>query len=410
MLHTTHRYKRGEEMKIGIFTDCYYPQVNGVVTSILMLEEELIKLGHEVTIVTVKVPHHIDDKPNVLRINSIPFAKWKEFRLGVPFFSETYKSIKHMNFDVIHTHTEFSVGVLGKYMARSLEIPCIHTYHTMYEDYTHYIYNLKHGKNVVKRIIKKGSKQYVKKYDGIIAPTDKTRYALRSYGVKNDIYVVPTGIDLHAFHKYDIDNPKIKNILNKYNITQDDNIILSLGRVSEEKSIQTIINQMDSILRVNPNTKLIIVGDGPYKKKLEKLCQSLNLAEHVVFTGQVEFSEVSYFYSIANVFVSASKTETQGLTIMEAMASGVPVIVYDDLNVKDIVIDDVSGRLFTTEDELSTKLIDCFNDSSKTSQLATTALNIVQGLSKETYAKNAEHVYNQLLHNSEDIFFHQLNA
>lgn len=397
-------------MKIGIFTDCYYPQINGVVTSVLMLEEELIKLGHQVTIVTVKVPHHIDEKENVLRINSIPFSKWKEFRVGFPFFSETYKIIKNMNFDVIHTHTEFSVGLLGKYMARSLDIPCLHTYHTMYEDYTHYIYNLKYGKSIVKKFIIRGSKLYVKRYDGIIAPTDKTRHALLSYGVTNDIFVVPTGIDLNQFHRFPKADPQVKEILDTYNLTDKDKIILSLGRVSEEKSIHTIINQMPKLLQKIPNAKLLIVGDGPYRHKLEKLIQILDIKEHVIFTGQIPFEKVSLFYSIADVFVSASKTETQGLTIMEAMASKVPVVVYDDLNVKDIVIHQESGRLFKTEEELTTQLIECFTYPEKTIEYTNKALEIVNLLSKETYAKNAEHVYNQLLSPTDPHYYHRLNA
>lgn len=395
-------------MKIGIFTDCYYPQVNGVVTSVLMLEEELIKLGHDVTIVTVKVPHHINDKENVLRINSVPFSRWKEFRLGFPFFSETYRTIKHMNFDLIHTHTEFSVGLLGKYMAKSLDIPSIHTYHTMYEDYTHYVFNHKYGKRFVRKMIINTSKLYVKKYDGIIAPTDKTKNALRNYGVSNDIFVVPTGIDLRHFTKFESTHPRLETIRESYSLSPRDKIILSLGRVSEEKSIQTIIRQMPELLLEEPASKLLIVGDGPYKQKLKKLVAKMNLMEHVIFTGQVAFEDVSYYYSLADVFISASKTETQGLTIMEAMATGIPVIVYDDLNVKDIVIQNVSGRLFSTEKELTLSLVDCFRHEAKTKDLAKKATEIVNMLSKETYAKNAEHVYYELINHTPHQ--HQLHA
>lgn len=395
-------------MKIGIFTDCYYPQVNGVVTSVLMLEEELIKLGHDVTIVTVKVPKHIDEKDNVMRVKSLPFSRWKEFRVGVPFFTETYRAIKNMNFDLIHTHTEFSMGLLGKYMARTLDIPILHTYHTMYEDYTHYVYNHKYGKGLVKKLIIGSSKLYVKKYDGIIAPTDKTRLALRSYGVDNNIYVVPTGIDLRQFNRYDANHPILEKIRSTHHLTKDDQIILSLGRLSEEKSIQTIISQMPDLLVEHPSSKLVIVGDGPFRTKLEKLCKQLNIMEHVVFVGQVPFEEVSYYYSLADVFVSASKTETQGLTIMEAMATGVPVIVYDDLNVKDIVVQNVSGRLFKTQEALTGQLIDCFANEHKTRRLSKKATEVVNALSKESYAKNAEHVYYQLINNSHAL--HQLNA
>ncbi len=395
-------------MKIGIFTDCYYPQVNGVVTSVLMLEEELIKLGHEVIIVTVKVPNHIDDKDNIFRINSIPFSRWKEFRLGVPIFSEPFKQLKNMKFDVIHTHTEFSIGLLGKYMAKSLDIPALHTYHTMYEDYSHYVFNHKYGKNLIKKAIIRGSKLYVKQYDGIIAPTDKTKNALRRYGVGNNIFVVPTGINLRQFSKFNSNHPELIKLRKKYALSNDDKIILSLGRVSEEKSIQNIINQMPELIKEEPYVKLLIVGDGPYKNKLQKLCTKLNLNDHVIFTGQVPFDCVSYYYSLADVFVSASKTETQGLTIMEAMATGIPVVVYDDLNVKDVVIDGVSGRLFIKDTELTKSLINCFENEYKTKKLSKKATEIIANLSKESYAKKAEHVYYEILYNIHE--FHKLKA
>jgi len=396
-------------MRIGIFTDCYYPQVNGVVTSVLMLEEELIKLGHEVTIITVKVPNHIEEKNNILRVSSIPFIKWSEFRLAVPFHLDILRQIKNMNFDLIHTHTEFSVGLLGKYMAKLYNIPSIHTYHTMYEDYTHYIYNLKYGKNFVRNVIKKTSMAYVKQYDGVIAPTDKTYTALRSYGVTNDIYVVPTGIDLKQFARYPKNHPVLQDIYEQWGLSKDHKIILSLGRISEEKSVHTIIHQLPALLEHDPNIRLIIVGDGPYRAKLEKLVEKLYISDYVIFVGQVPFDEVSYYYSIADVFVSASQTETQGLTIMEAMATEIPVIVYDDLNIKGIVIDNISGRLFKSEEELSQKLLDCFANEEESKRLAKKGQLIVRSLSKEAYGKNAENVYIKLVNQSVQVR-HRLNA
>lgn len=395
-------------MKIGIFTDCYYPQINGVVTSVLMLEEELIKLGHDVTIITAKVPGYEETKHNVIRIKSIPFTRWKEFRLGVPLYSEPYKQIKELDLDLIHTHTEFTMGIFGKYMARILDIPILHTYHTMYEDYTHYV--AKHGTRYVKKIIQNTSRIFVKPYDGIIAPTDKTRNALQSYGVKNDIFVVPTGIDLRHFNLYDHSHPDVQTIMEKYDLSEKDQIILSLGRISQEKSIDKTIEAMPALIETNENLKLLVVGDGPYRNKLEKLVCNLGLDKYVIFTGQVPFDHVSYFYSLADVFISASKTETQGLTIMEAMATGIPVVVYDDENVKGVVMEGVSGRLFESATELVHQVTSVFNDKEITDKMAITAKEIVQGLSKEAYGRNAESVYYQLMNASFDSYKTKINA
>lgn len=384
-------------MKIGIFTDCYYPQVNGVVTSVLILEEELRKLGHEVTIVTVKVPNHIDSSKHIVRISSIPFSKWNEFRLGLPMVASAFKKIKALNLDLIHTHTEFSIGLFGRFVAKHLDIPVVHTYHTMYEDYTHYISNFKYTKQVAKKIIIKTSKQYVKKYDGIIAPSDKTRFALRRYGVTNNIFVVPTGINLDQFKQLPKSSAELDSIYEKYQLKKEDYHILSLGRLSEEKSVNLIIEQLPEVLKVIPSAKLLIVGDGPYREKLEELTAQLSLQKNIVFIGRVPYEHVNLFYSIANVFISASKTETQGLTILEAMASGLPVIAYDDLNIKDIIIANESGYLFSTKEELSRALITCYSDNEKTLKIIKQATSIVENLSKENFGKNAEKVYEELV-------------
>lgn len=384
-------------MNIGIFTDCYYPQINGVVTSVRILEEELLKRGHHVTIITVDVPGYIEESDHVIRIKSIPFSKWKEFRIGVPFLPQTYKIIKSLNLDLIHTHTEFSIGHLGRYIAKSLNIPILHTYHTMYEDYTHYVFNFKYGKNVVRKLIKQGSKLYVKKYNAIIVPTDKTKSALLGYGVKNNIHVVPTGINIEHFDQHDQNHPRIKEIRDELGIQPNDYVILSLGRISEEKSIDATIKQMKQLVLDEPNAKLIIVGDGPYRETLEKLTYDNHLENYVHFVGRVPFEDVSYYYSLAKVFVSASKTETQGLTIMEAMASMLPVIVYDDDNVKGIVIDGYSGRLFNTASDLTAYIVDAIRNPDTTKQMADHAFDIIQSLSKEAFGENAEKVYQEVL-------------
>jgi len=384
-------------MNIGIFTDCYYPQINGVVTSVMMLQEELEKRGHNVTIITVKVPGHIEDRQNVIRIKSIPIIRMNEFRLGIPFNVTLIKMIKALKLDLVHTHTEFSVGLLGKYMARMLDIPLVHTYHTMYEDYTHYIYNLKYGQRVVKKMVTKSCKIYAKKYSCIIAPTDKTLVSLRRYGIKNDIHILPTGIDIDKFAKVEADASARIPIRKKHNIEETDFVLLSLGRISKEKNIEFILEQMPELTKKYDHLKLVIVGDGPYLNQLLKQCEALGLHEHVVFVGSVPYEEVGQYYKMADIFVSASYTETQGLTIIEAMASDLGVIVYDDTNVQGIVMEKASGRLFKTGSELKHQITDAINHPDQTMRMRKTGLEIVKSLSKESYAENAEKIYNLLV-------------
>lgn len=386
-------------MHIGLFTDCYSPQVNGVVTSVQILEKELRNLGHQVTVVTVKVPGYEDDHDNVLRIPSVPFMKWSEFRLGIPMYNETYRKIKKLGLDVIHTHTEFTVGFIGKHVATLMDIPIVHTYHTMYEDYTHYVVDRKYGKKVVKKIITTGSKYYVKRFDSIIAPTAKTERALRTYGVRNNINIVPTGIDIEKFEHH-LDREQLVAFRQSYGIAEDDFLMLSLGRVSKEKSIDAIIRQMPRLIKFIPKAKLMVVGDGPFRQTLSLMVEELNLREHVIFTGQVPFDDVGNFYSSADLFVNASQSETQGLTIIEAIASNLPVVVYDDLNVEGVVINGYTGRLFKEEDTLGNQIIAAYNNKNETNRMTADAYKVIQTLSKEKFAENILSVYDNLLQTS----------
>jgi 1,2-diacylglycerol 3-alpha-glucosyltransferase len=384
-------------MHIGIFTDCYYPQINGVVTSIMMLEEELQNRGHEVTIITIKVPNYIDERKNVIRIKSIPIIKMNEFRLGIPFNANIIRMIKKLNLDVVHTHTEFSVGLLGKHIAKTLDLPLVHTYHTMYEDYTHYIYRLKYGQRVVKKMVTKSCKIYAKKISCIIAPTDKTRLSLRSYGIKNDIQIVPTGIDIHKFEELNQEDSRIIALRAQHQLGEKDYVMLSLGRISKEKNIDFLIREIPELTRKRPEIKLLIVGDGPYLNYLKNLVEDLGVKDHVIFTGRVPYDLTNVYYSLADLFVNASFTETQGLTIIEAMASNLPVVVYDDTNVENIVMEGISGRLFKSKEVLVSQILAAIDYKEKTEQMQIKGREIVNQLSKERYAENAEKIYNQLI-------------
>ncbi len=382
-------------MRIGLFTDCYYPQINGVVTSVMLLRNELIKQGHEVTVITVKVPDYTEKEEGIIRINSIPFSRWKEFRVAIPFIFSVYRKIRHLNFDIIHTHTEFTVGLIGRFFSVHLQIPVVHTFHTIYEDYTHYIGSIKTVQSLVKKFIAKSSKEYVKPYSAIIVPTEKTKNLMIKYKVKSPIYILPTGIDLEKFGNPDPD--KVSEIKKEFEISSSTPVILVLGRISEEKSIDLIVRQMPVILEKTPLAKLVIVGDGPFRKSLEEITANLNISTNVYFTGRVCFEEVPNYYAISNVFVSASKTETQGLTIMEAMASGIPVVVYDDDNVAGVVFHGKSGMLFETPEELTFSLLEVLTDTAKAKQLSIEGLKSVNNLSKEIFARNAIKIYRDLI-------------
>lgn len=386
-------------LRIGIFTDAYYPQISGVVTSVVTLRNELQKLGHEVYIITVATPEmkDIKDDEGIIRIKSIPFRKWKELRIGLPLYVKLKAKIKSLNLDVIHTQTEFTIGLTGRRIAKHLNIPLVHTYHTMYVDYTHYVYSFEMGKEFVKGMVKKMTRSFIRCCAVAIAPTKKTKDALISYGVSVPIDIIPTGIDIKHFERLEKSDPILCQLREKYGITEDAKVLLFLGRVSEEKSIHVLIEAFPRILKEEPKALLLIVGDGPDKAALEAKAASSEAADRIIFTGMVKFSDVPYYYSLGDVFVNASKTETQGLTIMEAMASGLPIVVYNDSNIAEHIKDGVSGRLFNNEDEFVQAALSALRDEELNERLIESGHEVIASLSKENFARRVAELYEGLV-------------
>ena len=187
-------------MNIGIFTDTFYPQVSGVGTSIATLRNQLERMGHTVYIFTTtdpKIEKKIYER-NTFRFKSIPFVSFTDRRIAVRGLFQAYEVAKELNLDIIHTQTEFSMGLIGKFVAKNLKIPCLHTYHTMYEDYLHYVAK---GKILKPSHVKVMTKSFCSNMSGIVAPSERVLTTLRGYGVSEPISIIPTGVDLIRFEK-----------------------------------------------------------------------------------------------------------------------------------------------------------------------------------------------------------------
>ncbi|MBW1605392.1 glycosyltransferase family 4 protein [Lactobacillus sp. Sy-1] len=332
-------------MNIGIFTDTYFPQVSGVATSIKTLKNQLENSGHQVYIFTTTDPH-VDKNTyerNIFRFSSIPFISFSDRRIAIRGLFQAYQIAKKLNLDIIHTQTEFSMGIIGKFVAKNLKIPCIHTYHTMYEDYLHYVAN---GKLLKPVHVKEATLAFCHKMTGVVAPSKRVLDTLTSYGVKSPIRVIPTGIDVAKYDQFDP-----QNLRAQFGFTDDTPVLLSVSRLAFEKNINELIDAMPKIIKANPAVQLVIVGDGPAKESLEEQVNSKNLTTHVTFTGEINNDEVSHYYHMANIFVSTSNSESQGLTYIEAMAAGVKVIVVKSAYTDDLLNDKSLGMTFSSEDE-----------------------------------------------------------
>ncbi len=339
-------------MRIGIFTDTYPPYINGVSTSIAMLEKGLIEQGHQVFIVTVNpdnLAYKYEDEERIIRIPGIPIGIY-DYRLTGIYPLRAINKIKKWNLDVIHSHTEFGVGTFARIIAKQFDIPLVHTYHTMYEDYVYYItkgYFDRSSKKIVEYLTKFYCDKTAKE---LIVPSKKT-YDLfkKKYMIEKDVHIVPTGIDTRRFEKENFKKEEIDKLKKEIGLNKNDFVILYVGRLAKEKNIELLIKGHVEISKKHKNSKLVIIGSGPDYDHYVKLVYDLKLEKNVIFTGAIPWENIPEYYQIADVFVTASNTETQGLTLIEAMSASIPVVCLDDESFEDILINNVNGLLFNNE-------------------------------------------------------------
>ncbi|MGT2799860.1 glycosyltransferase family 4 protein [Streptococcus marmotae] len=343
-------------MRIGLFTDTYFPQVSGVATSIKTLKTELEKQGHRVFIFTTtdKDVNRYEDW-EIIRIPSVPFFAFKDRRIAYRGFTDALKIASRYDLDIIHTQTEFSLGILGKMVARELDIPVVHTYHTQYEDYVRYIAN---GKLIRPSMVKYLVRAFFKDLDGVICPSEIVDNLLNDYHILVSKRVIPTGIELAKFDRPEITSDMVAELRENLGIQEDETMLLSLSRISYEKNIQAVIAAMPRILLENKKVKLVIAGGGPYAEVLRQQIMDLQLENHILMTGMIAPSDTALYYKAADFFISASTSETQGLTYLESLASGTPIIAAWNPYLKNVVTDKMFGTLYRREAELADAVLD----------------------------------------------------
>ena len=347
-------------MRIGMFTDAYTPDINGVVSSIVTLKNALEKEGHEVFVVTTKSSASKDEvDDHVLRLAGIELDSFYGYVLTSPIHLSALDKIRKMNLDVIHVHTEFGVGIFARIVSNRLSIPIVSTYHTMYEDYTHYvnIFNLKSVDRVAKRAVYSLSKLYGEKCTALICPSPKTKERLEAYGIKKKIHVIPTGLDLERFEPNKTDEETKKALRAEMGVKDDEFLLVYVGRIAAEKSVDIVIETFTIIKKLQKKIRLAIVGGGPQLDELRQLAKQLDLEDYVVFTDRKPHTMIPSYYHASDAFVSASLSETQGMTFIEALASGLVVFARPDDVLTDLVLEDKTGFLFTSKEEFADKLI-----------------------------------------------------
>ena len=383
-------------MRIGIFTDTYPPFINGVSTSIKMLENALRKQGHKVYIVTVNpkdMKYVYEDNGRIIRIPGIPIGIY-DYRLTTAYPIRAVNKIKKWKLDVIHTHTEFGIGTFARVIGKQFNIPVVHTYHTMYEDYVHYI-TKGFFDGPSKKIVEYLTKFYCDKTTKeLIVPTKKTYDLFKEkYKYDRNVHIIPTGIEIERFYKENLNQEQKNKIKQDLGLKIDNIVILFLGRIGSEKNVEFLINNHKELLKENKKVKLLIIGDGPDLETYKELCNELKIQDSVIFTGKVPWDRVPLYYGIADIFATASHTETQGLTVIEAMASSLPVVSLDDDAFRTVVIEDLNGYLFKDKDEYISKISKLINDKNLRVKLGNQARINSETYSSKYFAERVLDVY-----------------
>ncbi len=334
-------------MKILFISDVYFPRVNGVSTSIRTFVGQLQELGHEVHLIAPDYGITTEDEAWIKRIPSRKIYFDLEDRLmkyGLAI--NRLLELRREKYDLIHIHTPFVAHYLGQKLAHLLDVPCVETYHTFFEDYLHH-YLPWIPKGMARGIARFVSRRQCNGVDAIVAPSKPMLDVLRQYGVKAKAEVIPTGLQTQSFAPADGNAFR-----EKHGIPLDRPMILYVGRVAFEKNIAFLLRMAVELREMQPEVLLVVAGEGPAEESLHKLSKELNLQQNIQFIGYMDRNtELNGCYKAADVFVFSSKSETQGLVIIEAMAQGTPVVAIAELGTKSILIEG-EGALIAPEDEV----------------------------------------------------------
>lgn len=334
-------------MKIGFFTDWYVPEKSGLDSSIETFKKDFEKLGHEVYIFAPSYKGCKDDDPRVLRFKSLKILEKPETRLAYPVAPiASFKKMKRTNLDIVHAHTPFSMGVLGKYLAFVKKIPFLYTHHTDYQEYSKVYFK---EKLILPFFANALTSWFSNISDAVIAPSFKIKKFLKEKAVKKKIYVIPTGIDTNLFKESLEEKEKIRK---KLKIPKKSFVLLFVGRMGMEKNIEFLLRAFKKLPRKKDSeTIFVLVGDGPHLDKFKDLAKEMGIFHFLRFAGAVPRKEIPHYYQAADIFIFSSLTETQGIVVFEAIASGLPIVALEDDIYKNVVINEKNGFLIAGKEK-----------------------------------------------------------
>jgi glycosyltransferase involved in cell wall biosynthesis len=329
-------------VKIGIFTNCYLPLVNGVVGVIHLLKKGFSEQGHQVYIFAPKYDDYADREDGIFRYPAVDLTRKVKFPVAIPFAPKINQTLRDIELDIIHSHHPFVLGPVSLKIARKKRIPAVYTFHTQYDQYAHYI-------PLPRILVREFTKYQIKKYcgsvDKITTPSESARKILQNYGVTRPVQVIPNPTDLNRFQNQD------GTLIRKRYQLDRQKLLINIGRVAPEKNISFLLSSYQYILNHAPQgtTRLMIVGDGPDLANLSKQAQRLGIDRNVIFTGMVNPLDIPAYLAAADLLVMASTTEVKPMVQLEALAAGIPIVAVSAPGADDTVTHGKNGLLVRQE-------------------------------------------------------------
>ncbi|MBC8065553.1 MAG: glycosyltransferase family 4 protein [Chlorobia bacterium] len=376
-------------LRIAIFSDSALPILNGVSISIDSLITELRNQGHSVHLFTARHPKAKKSDPNTHRFRAIETPWTKGYPLAFPPFYRMLLKFRWHDFDVIHTHTPFTIGFVGMRWAESHGIPIVATYHTLYDRYVHYIPYF--PRRYLRFKLAKHTNFYYNSVDHVITPSDAALKWLRRHSVTTPATVIPTA----ALPRRFFDRSELRLELG---IPPDQKVLLYVGRLAKEKNMSTLFEMAAIAFQQDPSLRLWLVGDGPYRAECVRMARGLGIGDRVRFVGFVPRAEVDQYYAAADLFVFCSITETQGLVVQEAMTYGLPAVAILGGGASEGIADGVNG--FAVKNDANTfadQVVRVMQDESLLVKLSDGANRESRSAGSESMCDRVVDVYRQVI-------------
>jgi glycosyltransferase involved in cell wall biosynthesis len=347
-------------MKILFVSDVFFPRINGVSTSIDTFRREFRARGHTVHLIAPDYYAPSEDESDILRVPSRYLPMDPEDRLMNSRWARKHLGrLRSEFYDIVHIQTPFVAHYLGIDLAKKMRIPCVETYHTFFEEYLyHYIPFMPKG--LMRMAARRFSRHQGNSLDGMVVPSHPMFNVLRDYGVTSPAEVIPTGLQLGSFTPGDR-----ASFRDRYGIAQDRPMLLFVGRVAHEKNIGFLLKVLAHVRREIPDALFVIAGEGPARDTLEQETEKLGLTGNVMFIGYLDrHTELNDCYRAADIFVFSSRTETQGLVLLEAMAQEVPVVAIAEMGTRDVLCEGEGVWIATEQvEDFADKVVRLLGDS-----------------------------------------------